>query len=97
MTGGDWFKWAALGIGIAWVMSLFRVLRAALVLGGIETFRTLALPASFVRFEVPAAIAFAVALYPMLRGDLRVSRVEGGILVAAYCAWLVFVLATGAH
>jgi cation:H+ antiporter len=68
-----------------------------LVLGGIATFRTLALPASFVRFEVPAAIAFAVALYPMLRGDLRVSRVEGGILVAAYCAWLVFVLATGAH
>ena len=67
-----------------------------LVLGGIATFRTLALPASFVRFEVPAAIAFAVALYPMLRGDLRISKVEGGILVAAYVAWLVFVLATAA-
>jgi hypothetical protein len=35
MTDGDWFKWAALGIGIAWFVSLFRVLRAALVLGGI--------------------------------------------------------------
>jgi hypothetical protein len=27
---GDWWvRWAALGIGIAWVVSLFRVLRAA--------------------------------------------------------------------
>jgi hypothetical protein len=30
-----WVQWAALGIGIAWVISLFRVLRAALVLGGL--------------------------------------------------------------
>ncbi len=30
-----WFQWAALGIGIAWVISLFRVLRAILVLGGL--------------------------------------------------------------
>jgi cation:H+ antiporter len=67
-----------------------------LVLGGMATFRTLPLPASFVQFELPAAIAFAVALYPMLRGDLRISKVEGGILVAAYVAWLVFVLATAA-
>ena len=68
-----------------------------LVLGGMASFRALALPASFVKFEVPAAIAFAIALYPMLRGDLRVSRIEGGILVAAYLAWLVFVLVSGAH
>ncbi|MCC8362739.1 sodium:calcium antiporter [Lysobacter sp. A6] len=68
-----------------------------LVLGGMATFRALPLPASFVKFELPAAIAFAIALYPMLRGDLRISRIEGGILVAAYAAWLVFVLASGAH
>lgn len=30
-----WVKWPALGIGIAWVVSLFRVLRAALVVGGL--------------------------------------------------------------
>ena len=64
-----------------------------LVLGGIASFRADPLPASFVSFEMPAAIAFALALYPMLRGDLRISRIEGGILVAAYAAWLVFVLA----
>jgi hypothetical protein len=32
---GDWWvRWAALGIAIAWVISLFRVLRAAILLGG---------------------------------------------------------------
>ena len=68
-----------------------------LVLGGIASVRALPLPASFVQFEMPAAIAFAVALYPMLRGDLRISRLEGGILVAAYVAWLVFVLVARMH
>lgn len=29
-----WVKWAALGIGIAWTISLLRVLRAAVVVGG---------------------------------------------------------------
>lgn len=32
---GDWWvQWAALGIGIAWVISLFRVIFAAIVAGG---------------------------------------------------------------
>jgi hypothetical protein len=30
-----WVKWAALGIGIAWVFKFLRVLRAAIVLGGL--------------------------------------------------------------
>jgi len=33
--GHWWVQWPALGIGIAWVMSLFRVLRAIVVLGGL--------------------------------------------------------------
>jgi len=33
---GDWWvQWAALGIGIAWVVSLIRVLRTAVLLGGL--------------------------------------------------------------
>ncbi len=33
---GDWWvQWAALGIGIAWFISLFRVLAALIVAGGI--------------------------------------------------------------
>ncbi len=30
-----WVKWAALGIGIAWILSLFRVIRAMIVVGGL--------------------------------------------------------------
>ncbi len=33
--GQWWVKWAALGIGIAWIINFFRVLRAALLLGGL--------------------------------------------------------------
>jgi hypothetical protein len=33
--GHWWVKWAALGIGIAWILSLFRVLRMLVVLGGL--------------------------------------------------------------
>ena len=33
---GDWWvQWAALGIGIAWIISLFRVIRALAVAGGL--------------------------------------------------------------
>jgi hypothetical protein len=34
-SGEWWVKWAALGIGIAWVMSLFRVIRAVILAGGL--------------------------------------------------------------
>ncbi len=30
-----WVQWAALGIGIAWVVSLLRVLQAAVLVGGL--------------------------------------------------------------
>jgi hypothetical protein len=33
--GHWWVQWPALGIGIAWMFSLIRVLRAALVVGGL--------------------------------------------------------------
>jgi hypothetical protein len=33
---GDWWvQWAALGIGIAWVIALLRVLRAVILAGGL--------------------------------------------------------------
>ena len=36
MTGGEWWvQWPALGIGIAWVFCLLRVIRTALVVGGL--------------------------------------------------------------
>lgn len=36
---GDWWvQWAALGIGIAWVISLIRVIGAIVVAGGLAAF-----------------------------------------------------------
>ena len=55
--------------------------------------RPLPLPESFVKLELPAAIAFVLVLYPMLRGDLRISRVEGGILLAAFIGWVILEIA----
>lgn len=38
---GDWWvQWAALGIGIAWVICLFRVLAALVVAGGLAALLT---------------------------------------------------------
>lgn len=34
-SGEWWVQWAALGIGIAWVASLFRVVRAVVLAGGL--------------------------------------------------------------
>ena len=33
--GHWWVQWPALGIGLAWVISLLRVIRAVIVLGGL--------------------------------------------------------------
>lgn len=70
--------------------SLFNLL---VVVGGMAALRPLALPESFVKLELPAAIAFVLVLYPMLRGDLVVSRREGGILLLAFVGWVVLELA----
>jgi len=35
-----WVQWAALGIGIAWVVALLRVLRALILLGGLAALGT---------------------------------------------------------
>ncbi|HEY5850482.1 MAG TPA: sodium:calcium antiporter [Lysobacter sp.] len=70
--------------------SLFNLL---VVVGGMAAIDgSLALPESFVRFELPAAGVFALMLYPMLRGDLRVSRNEGAALMIAFLAWVAFEL-----
>jgi cation:H+ antiporter len=60
------------------------------VVGGMALLRPLSIPASFVSIELPAAMAFALALVPMLGGDLRLSRREGGILVLLFALWVGF-------
>jgi len=70
--------------------SVFNLL---VIVGGMAALRPLPLPESFVRLELPAAIAFVLVLYPMLRGDLRISRGEGAILTLAFVAWVVLEIA----
>ncbi|GAB3348194.1 sodium:calcium antiporter [Lysobacter tyrosinilyticus] len=78
--------------------SVFNIL---VIVGGMAACGTLALPMTLMGpgqfalplgYELIAALAFALMLYPVLRGDLRVSRREGGVLLVAYLAWLIFEL-----
>jgi len=54
----------------------------------------LALPASLVRIDIPIMVAAALACIPIFLSGRRVSRGEGGAMVAAYLAYLTFVLLT---
>jgi hypothetical protein len=40
--GDWWFQWAAFGIGIAWFISLMRVVRSVIVVGGLAALGYLA-------------------------------------------------------
>lgn len=64
-----------------------------LVVGGMALVRDVHVPASFVHVELPASLALAALLLPMLRGDLEVSRAEGGVLLLAFLGWLGLELA----
>jgi cation:H+ antiporter len=62
------------------------------VIGGMALIQPISMPVSFIGFELPAAMAFTLALYPILGGDLRISRHEGFILLTLFFAWLAFEL-----
>jgi cation:H+ antiporter len=62
-----------------------------LVVGGMAVIGGgLAVPSSFVRYELPAALAFGAMMLPVLRGDMRVSRNEGVVLFIVMLGWLAF-------
>ncbi|MGH8074355.1 MAG: sodium:calcium antiporter, partial [Lysobacter sp.] len=69
--------------------SVFNLL---VIIGAMATWQPLVLPGLLVRYALPAALAFALVIYPMLRGDLQVSRREGAILLVGFVAWLAFEL-----
>ena len=58
------------------------------VIGGMAVVKDIAISASFVQFELPAALVFALMLLPILWRDAYVSRKEGALLVLAFFAWL---------
>lgn len=69
--------------------SLFNLL---FIVGGTAVLQPLALPASFVRLELPAIAVLALVLYPMLRSGARISRGEGALLCLAFAGWVVLEL-----
>lgn len=78
--------------------SVFNIL---VIVGGMAACRQLALPMTLMGpgqfvlplgYELLAALAFALMLYPLLRGDTRVSKGEGVFLLVAYAAWVAFEL-----
>ncbi|KGM55557.1 CaCA family Na+/Ca+ antiporter [Lysobacter arseniciresistens ZS79] len=69
--------------------SVFNLL---VIVGAMALWQPLVLPGVLVRYALPAALAFALVVYPMLRGDLEVSRREGGVLLAGFVVWLAFEL-----
>ena len=70
------------------VFNLLPVLGGMAAVGG-----TVPVPASFVRLELPVAFLFALLLVPLLRGNSTLSRGEGGLLLAAFAAWVVLEIA----
>ena len=69
--------------------SLFNLLA---IVGGMALTRPLALPASFVKFELPAVLVLTLLVYPLLRSGRRITQQEGGILCLAFLAWAVLEL-----
>ena len=66
------------------------LINLTLILGVTALLSPLEVPASLVRLEIPAVIAFGLVLYPMLRGDLDLRRSEGGLLVLSFAGLTAF-------
>ncbi|MGV0853194.1 calcium/sodium antiporter [Mycolicibacterium phlei] len=54
------------------------------------------LPSSLVRIDIPIMVAVALVCIPIFITGRRVSRLEGGLMVAAYLGYLAFLLSTQA-
>jgi cation:H+ antiporter len=66
------------------------VIGSVLLLAGIlAIWQPLGAARSLQHIEIPALIALAVAIYPMMRSDGELSRREGAILIAAYAVFFI--------
>ncbi len=65
--------------------NIFNIL---MVIGSVALVRPLNVGRDTLFFELPAMLLFSVALIPMIRGNLRVNRLEGILLVSGY---LIFI------
>lgn len=61
-----------------------------LVLGLSVLWAPIAVPRQLLQVELPAMALFALAVYPMVRGDARLSRREAAVLLGAYLAFFLW-------
>lgn len=66
------------------------LLNLTLVLGASALWQPYPVAESLLRLELPALLAFSAVLFPLLRGDLRISRGEGWVLLIAFFALQTF-------
>jgi len=67
--------------------NIFNIL---MVIGSVALIKPLNVSREILFFEFPAMLLFSVALIPMIRGNLRVNRLEGFLLVSGYVAFIFF-------
>ncbi|MBL8272174.1 MAG: calcium/sodium antiporter [Xanthomonadales bacterium] len=78
-----WRGQSDLAIGNVIGSNIYNIL---FILGVTAMILPLPVARSLEMLEIPAMMAFALVLYPMMRGDLRISRAEGAFLLAGYAA-----------
>jgi cation:H+ antiporter len=60
------------------------------IMGLVTQVRPLAVHAQSLWFDLPVMAAFAVALVPIMRRGLNITRAEGAVLVVAYGGFLAW-------
>ncbi len=74
-----------IGVGNVLGSNLFNLLG---ILGVAALVQPISVPATFFRFQYPVLAAFTLALLPIMRVGLSISRVEGGLLLGGYAAYV---------
>jgi cation:H+ antiporter len=83
---------AVRGRGDVVVMSAIgsNLVNLTLILGATSLLDPYPVASSLTHLEIPALIAFSAVLYPLFRGDARITRAEGGVLLGAFIAFTAF-------
>jgi len=63
------------------------------IVGITSLLQPLAVPAALLERDALYMIGFSALLFPLMRSGMRVSRIEGGVLLAAFCGYLLVLLA----
>ncbi|NOY52803.1 MAG: calcium/sodium antiporter [Deltaproteobacteria bacterium] len=76
-----------IGLGNVLGSNIFNLL---FVLGVTATVHPIPSSPQFFRFDIPVMLAFTVLLIPFAGSRLQISRREGGLLLAAYCGYILY-------